>query len=268
MQQGPSGMIYWPPKAPGAVLDYAFDFSGFLGAGETITAKTVTAAGVTVDSSAIAGSLVQVWLSAGTLGRPGVVSCSITTNQGRTEVETAIVPIGEEPIGLDQAKLQLKVEHAVDDDLIIGLIQTAREHVEKYCSIRLMAVAATMTAARFSDLDRLAHAPVQSVTEVTYLDAAGAEQTLDPAVYELVEVEADVLRPRLRLAYNQVFPAIRSAEDAVRVTAVVGYTVVPKPIILAMLRLISLWYDNRAPVFGPNGELPHDVAALLVNFRR
>jgi hypothetical protein len=48
-------MIYWPPKAPGAVLDYTFDFTAFLQAGETISSKTVSGAGVTVDSSAIVG---------------------------------------------------------------------------------------------------------------------------------------------------------------------------------------------------------------------
>jgi uncharacterized phiE125 gp8 family phage protein len=268
VQQGSSGMIYWPPKAPGAVLDFAFDFSAFLQDGETISSKTVSATGVTVDSSAIAGSQVQLWLSAGMLGTPGIITCSITTSANRTEVETAIVPIGEEPVSLSMAKLQLKLEHDDDDDLVIGLSQAAREYVEKYCDIRLMAVAATMPAARFEDLERLAEAPVQSIAEITYLDAAGDEQTLDAAVYEQVNVAADPLRPMVRLKVGQSWPAIRSAVDAVRVSAVVGYTVVPQPIILAMLRLITQWYGNRAPAFGPNGELPHDVDALLVNYRR
>jgi uncharacterized phiE125 gp8 family phage protein len=174
-----------------------------------------------------------------------------------------------EPISLDEAKLQLRAESTtVDDTFIEELITTAREHVEQYCSIRLIVGAAAMTFACFAALERLTLAPVTAVTELRYLDAAGVEQVLDQTTYELFDVDADVLRPRIRLAYGKAWPALRSAEDAVRVTVTAGYAAVPKPIILAMKRLITLWYDNRGPVFGPDGELPHDVSSLLVNYRR
>jgi uncharacterized phiE125 gp8 family phage protein len=159
-----------------------------------------------------------------------------------------------------------------DDDYLLELIQSAREHVERYCGIRVTAVALQMTCTSFAELARLTDAPVQSITQVSYLDAGGVSQVLDPSVYEFVNVSADVLRPRLRLAYGKSWPAIRSAEDAVKVSAVAGYTVVPKPIIRAMLLLIGQWYDHRLPIAvdvrGIPTELPNAVTALLANYRR
>jgi uncharacterized phiE125 gp8 family phage protein len=266
-------MIYWPPKAPGEVEDFEFDFSAVLEAGETISTRTVTATGVTRNSDAIAGEKILAWLAGGTLGAPGIVTCSITTSLNRTYAETAILPIGEEPVSLDMAKRQVRAEGTTaDDDYLLELIQSAREHVEAYCGIRVAPAAVRMTFPSCAALERLTQAPVQSIVDVRYLDSAGAEQLLDPAVYEMVAVDSDVLRPRIRLGFNKTFPAVRACEDAVRVNAVVGYTAVPRPVIRAMLLLIHLWYDNRSPVAvdvrGIPTELPHAVTALLANFRR
>jgi uncharacterized phiE125 gp8 family phage protein len=267
-------MIYWPAKAPGATLAYEFDWSGGLGEGFKITNAVVAATGVTVVSSSFTDKTAKVEISDGTLGAPGVVSCTITTDDptSPTDVETAILPIGEEPVSLTMAKAQLRYEdETVEDGHILGLIQAAREHVEKYTGTALVPAAVTMTFDRFESLGKLTKGPVQSITEVKYLDANGVEQTLDPATYEFINVAADPLRPRIRLAFNQSWPAVRCAEDAVRVSAVVGYTVVPMPLIRVIQFLVALWFDERNPVAvdvrGVPTELPHTVEALLANFR-
>ena len=55
-------------KDPSAVLDYAFDWSNWLGASETISSATVTVdAGLTKDSQSNTTTKVTVWLSGGTL---------------------------------------------------------------------------------------------------------------------------------------------------------------------------------------------------------
>lgn len=267
-------MIYWPAKPPGAVEDYEFDFSALLQAGETISTQSVTATGVNKDSAApnSDGTAVQVWLSGGTLGTPGVVTCTITTSSSRTYVETAILPIGEEPVTLAMAKAQLRYEEEdVEDSMILELIQSAREHVEKYTGTALVPAAVTMTFDTFESMDRLTRAPIQSITSVQYLDANGVQQTLDPSVYEFAIVAADPLRPRIRLAFNQQWPPIRATDDAVTVSAVVGYSVVPKPLIRAVLMFVGLWFDERNPVAvdvrGTPTELPHTMEALLANYR-
>jgi hypothetical protein len=78
-----------PLKDPSAVLDFAFDWTGWLAAGETITDHTITAdTGITVDSSTESDGKVTVWLSGGTAGINYKVACLITTTAGRTDERT------------------------------------------------------------------------------------------------------------------------------------------------------------------------------------
>ena len=85
-----------PLKDPSAVLDYAFDWTGWLAAGETITDHTITAdTGITVDSSTESGGKVTVWLSGGTAGINYKVACKITTSAGRTDERTLWIRVVE-----------------------------------------------------------------------------------------------------------------------------------------------------------------------------
>lgn len=71
---------------PAAVLDYVFDWSAWLAAGETITAATVTAdTGITIDNDTVEASKVTVWLSGGTAKARYQVRCSITTTLTRED---------------------------------------------------------------------------------------------------------------------------------------------------------------------------------------
>lgn len=76
-------------KDPQAVLDWAFEWSNWLAASETISSATVTVdAGLTKDTQSNTSTKVTVWLSGGTLGTTYKVVCRITTNQGRTDERT------------------------------------------------------------------------------------------------------------------------------------------------------------------------------------
>jgi hypothetical protein len=73
-------------KDPQAVLDFNWDWSAWLGEGETITDKSVTPdAGLTVNSSNINGAVVAAWLAGGVAGTTYTVACTISTSAGRTE---------------------------------------------------------------------------------------------------------------------------------------------------------------------------------------
>ena len=82
-------------KDPHAVLDWAFDWSRWLAAGETITGTPVVTvdAGLTKDSQSNTGTRVTVWLSGGTLGTTYKVACRVTTNQGRTDERTIAIRV-------------------------------------------------------------------------------------------------------------------------------------------------------------------------------
>ena len=91
-----------PLKDPSAVLDYAFDWTGWLAAGETIAVDsetgekliTITAdTGITVDSWTESDGKIIVWLSGGTAGIYYKVACLITTSAGRTDERTIWIKV-------------------------------------------------------------------------------------------------------------------------------------------------------------------------------
>ena len=83
-----------PLKDPSAVLDYVFDWSGWLATGETITDHTITPdTGITVNSSTEDAGKVTVWLSGGTAGINYKVACKITTTAGRTDERTIWIKV-------------------------------------------------------------------------------------------------------------------------------------------------------------------------------
>ncbi len=73
---------------PQSVLDYAIDWSAWLGASETISASTWTVpAGITqtTPTPSIAAGVTTIWLTGGTLNLTYSVTNHITTNQGRQQ---------------------------------------------------------------------------------------------------------------------------------------------------------------------------------------
>ena len=90
--------------------------------------------------------------------------------------------------------------------------------------------------------------PLQSITSIKYLDTSGAQQTLDPAAYQVdVASEPGQVVP----AYNTVWPPARIAANTVTVRFVAGYGLppsVPEPIKNWIMRGVAYRYDNRSTV--------------------
>lgn len=79
-------------KDPAAVLDYAFDWSAWLAAGETITAHTITVTGsLVVGAHTVLAGVVTAWLSGGVAGETYTATCHITTSQGRQDERSIAV---------------------------------------------------------------------------------------------------------------------------------------------------------------------------------
>lgn len=180
-------------------------------------------------------------------------------------------PPSDEPVSVEEARAQCSI--AADDDtfdLELGIyVQAAREQVEAYTGLKIMAQTVSLKASCFGDLERLPTAPIASIASVKYLDTDGAEQTLDAAVYE-DHLEAE-LQPEVRLKVNQTWPVIRQVSDAVRVSAVAGYAnaaAVPAALKLAMLLMVGDWFANREDTTpGRLERMPNGAATLLENFR-
>jgi len=84
-------------KDPDAVLDYSFDWSEYLEAGdsaETIATSTFTVdTGLTKDSDSKDDTTTTVWLSGGTAGETYEVRNEIVTGDGRTDVRTIKIAV-------------------------------------------------------------------------------------------------------------------------------------------------------------------------------
>lgn len=176
-----------------------------------------------------------------------------------------------EPITVAEARKQcnLAVDDASYDAELTINIETARRHVEDITGLKLINQTVSLKCACFADLERLPTAPISAVASVKYLDGAGAEQTLDAAVYETCLAE---LEPEVRLKVSQSWPAVRMVKDAVRLVATAGYGAgganVPAPIRLAMLQMIADWFRNREDSSSERLEhIPNGARSLLEPYK-
>lgn len=198
----------------------------------------------------------------------------------------------EEPIDVGLAKAHLRLESTEDDAYISGqLIPAARLAVEEFCFRGLVTQTWELVLPAFPTfplhfhLHHLHPHPLMcrhcqrfielpfgqlaeleddesAVTSLKYIDATGAEITLDPSLYDVdsVSVPGQVLP-----AYGLTWPAARAQWNAVKVTYVVGWDAVdvPQPITQAMLLLISQMYEKR----NPEPIMSSTVQALLAPYR-
>lgn len=155
-----------------------------------------------------------------------------------------------EPVTLTEAKAHLRIEHDLDDTYITALIKAARLHAELHCWRGFITQTWEVTLEEFPDCAvTLPKGKLASITSVKYVDADGAEQTLDAAVYDY---DTDSEPGRLLLAYGESWPSARTQWDAVRIRYVVGAATAPEDVKQAILLLVSQMYEHRTPeVTGP-----------------
>ena len=171
---------------------------------------------------------------------------------------------GRYPVTLAEAKAQCRVDSNDEDTLLDGLIAAATEYVELYCGTVIDVRTLAVKCDDFCDFAKFPVTPLATVTGITYVDSAGATQTLSTDVYE---VRTDNLTASIVLKFGQSWPSIQS-ESRITVTATAGYTVAPAPIKQAILLLVGQWFDQRADVSDKAMiAMPNAVEALLTNYR-
>jgi len=72
-----------PDKDPNDVLDYAIDWSGWLGDDTIASVEWISADGLAVDKAVVVGAVATAWLSGGITGRSCRVTCRVCTAAGR-----------------------------------------------------------------------------------------------------------------------------------------------------------------------------------------
>lgn len=192
-----------------------------------------------------------------------------------------ITPPTSDPITLVEAKAHCRVDIDDDDGLIAGYILAARHHLETEARRAFMTQTWDLTLDYTWPQERvdgcwrnrivLPRPPVQSVTSISYIDSAGATQTLAADQYKLAK--ADTGEWFVEPAYGVTWPSIRREMAAITVRFVAGYGSnpgdTPEPLRQAMLLLIGHWYENREAISIGNivNELPLAVASLVFPFR-
>jgi uncharacterized phiE125 gp8 family phage protein len=225
---------------------------------------------------------------------------TLTNAAGMTGIAIPFI-VHNEPVTLAQLKRHARIEFPDDDPLVASMGIAARKYVETLLGQRLIAT----TIDYFADswpwlggyynrviraqammgpvpywlptsntgiLD-LHAAPLMSVTWVNYIDSGGVVQTIPSShyIYEAVSVGSTIVGPsRIQPAYGYTWPVPRPTIDSVNIRAVFGYgtdyTAVPENLKIAIMMMVSYWYENReAVVVGLMNERMRDAIDALIS---
>ena len=192
----------------------------------------------------------------------------------RYALEVSTAP-GAEPITLVQARLHLRLTATgspashPDDDLVTGLITTARELVEGHMARAII----TQTLKMYMDhwpwdgVILLPRSPViipsPTTLSILYIDTSGDNQTWDSSNYR---VDNKSEPARITLEDNKSFPDLQPVTNNVIVTFDAGYggspSPVPKHITSAMLLMLAHLYEHREVV----QDVPSGASLLEMPF--
>jgi uncharacterized phiE125 gp8 family phage protein len=155
-----------------------------------------------------------------------------------------ITPPEEHPVDLAEAKLYLRVDGADEDAMIAGLIAAATQQAETVTRRQLVTATLRLALPAFPrDAIHLPRPPAGEVQSVVYIDADGAEQTLDGSDYRLAnDPQGAALEPA------EAWPATQRRRDAVRITYTAGYGAaadVPEAIRTAIMLNVAAMYHQR-----------------------
>lgn len=136
-----------------------------------------------------------------------------------------LLPAQAEPLYLDEVKDHCRIsEPTLENAWVTRSIRTAREHVETYTRRALVRRVVEITLDGFPcepcEPILLPVTPLRQVTQVAYLDTAGASQTMSLADLRInTRSEPPLIMP----AYGKVWPWTLPTAGAVTITAEVGH---------------------------------------------
>lgn len=152
-----------------------------------------------------------------------------------------------EPVSLDEAKVQLRVDADDENDLIESLISVARRKVEQDTGRVLISQTVKAYWDKWPTGQTLCLPlyPASTVTSVQYIDEDGATQTWTSTNYTTDLVG---MTPRIVPNPEVDIPDVGDYPNAVIVTYTVGDTApadVPAELKHAILTLVTLLYERR-----------------------
>lgn len=183
-----------------------------------------------------------------------------------------ITPSTVSVVTLAEAKSHCRVDHADDDALINIYIKSAVSYLEGYRGMAGVSLGLA-TWVQYHDAFpcgplNLLQRPVSVVEKVEYLDpTTGVYVEWLPSNFEV-----DTKSFKSRVTPKDSWPSVKDAMNAVKVTFKAGHvetSEIPEDLRLAVLLLVSGWYENRETINVGNivNELPFAVHALINRHR-
>jgi len=175
-----------------------------------------------------------------------------------------------EPVSLDEAKIQCKVDHDADNVLLAIFIKSAREKAEHLTGRAFITQTLEFTLNSFPASEIiLPVSAVQEVLSIEYISTTGDEVTLPTQLYSLNDYG---IKHSVKLAFGAQWPETQLESNVVKIKFVAGYgdaDVVPGAIKSWMLLTIESLYRNRGAVTSEqNYEIPNRFYdSLLDSFR-
>ena len=161
---------------------------------------------------------------------------------------TVVTPPASEPFTRELAKQHLRVDHGDDDAVIDLYLAQARSAVEAHIKCALLPTVYSLKLDGFPAEIVLPVGPVLSATNtISYVDDAGASQTLGSSLYQFSTGEVGLIRP----SYGNVWPSTRPQLDAVTVTFTAGWpdtASIPPAIKGALLMILGQLEKQRGNV--------------------
>lgn len=181
-----------------------------------------------------------------------------------------ITPPALEPLGLDEIKLHLRIDHDDEDTLLMSTLSAARHYVELRCGRKLITQAWRQYEAEFPPGYELPLrlAPVQDILSVVSFDREGNPASLEPLYVSLIHGRHGAV-----LKFDSgLDPQV--AANGLEIDLLVGMgdlgLDVDDALKRAILLLVTHWYEFRGAV--PPGQqpvsLPPGLDALMAPYRR
>ena len=174
----------------------------------------------------------------------------------------AAQPTGTDLISLVDMKEFLRVDHSDEDTTITAIIDAAAQSIQDYTGRHFKTTTFTFLLDSFHFIEFPYQ--VTTVTSVTYLDRAGAPQTLATSKYF-----TDVSRQPGRINFKNTPDLVEDKFNRVTINGSVSNDINP-PLTHAIKMLAAHFYENRrAVVVGTLSavEIPLGVKAIINPYR-
>ena len=171
-----------------------------------------------------------------------------------------ITPPDDEPVSMEDVQGQTRIDDLSGEAGAVSLfISAVRDRAETITRRALLTQTWELVLNDFPGSMGgiiLPLPPLQSVASITYVDTAGALQTLDSALYQ---VDSDSEPARIFSAYGTYWPETQESPACVRIRFICGYgdtsDTVPAAIRQWILMNVANLYENRETETVASGRL-------------